>query len=81
MRVPDLGWRSDLFEDAVAAADSPIINQTARANADDQLWSALRRAWTSGETAMTGRQSPCPRLSPSILQISAARNAINVQRS
>ncbi len=81
MRVPDLDWRSDLFDDAVAVADSPIIDHTARADADDQLWSALRRAWTSGETARTRQRNPCPRQPPSILQISAARNAINAQRS
>jgi hypothetical protein len=72
MRVPDLDWQPDLFDDAVAPADSPIVSRIIPQEDEGALWPAMRRAWTAGAAGAPGL---------AIIQISAARNAINVLRS
>ena len=56
MRVPDLNWPADLFDDAVVPNEPSFVPPTR--TLEEPIWHAMRSRWTGRRPATESRMPP-----------------------
>jgi hypothetical protein len=55
MRVPDLNWPADLFDDVAVPAESSFVPPL---GAGEPIWPEMQTRWTSRKSPAEGRVPP-----------------------
>ncbi len=55
MRVPDLPWPDNLFDDVAVPSESRFVQAS---DIDEPIWSAMRSRWTARRPATEARILP-----------------------